>query len=877
VNKVTVSVNGFTHANPNEVQSLLIGNAGTAANGLDFFSHVGNGAAVSGVNLIFDDSAAAGILSTNPIASGTFKPTSQVTGNTWPAPAPAGPYNFAQPAGAATLASRFGNTSPNGTWSFYFLDTLPGGGGSISGNICLNFTQNAPVLAITKSHTGSFTQGQTGATYTVHVTNNGPGPTAGTVTVTDTAPSGLTVTNMTGTNWNCAGTTCTRSDALNAGSSYEDITVTVSVANNATTPLVNQASVSGGGTTGTVTANDSTVILQAPDLTLSKSHSGNFTQGLTGNYTLTVANSGNGSTSGTTTVVDTLPSGWTLNSFSGTGWSCSGTSTVTCTSSQVVANGSTFNALTLTVNVPGNSALSVTNNATVSGGGEVNTGNNSASDPTTVIVGTQFRVNDASVVKSSTSAKNLLFTVTLAQPAVANNITVHYATSDGTATAGTDYTSTSGDLTFNTGDQFQTVAVPVAASSSAGDKTLTMTLSSPSPGILSRATATGTIKATATPTIAMISELRTSGPGGLGDDFVEIFNNTDVQITVAASDASAGWGVIKGASGCGIPQLIGTIPNGTVIPARGHYLLVGSQYSLGGYPNGTPDFTLTSDIESDVNVGLFSTADLASLGSANRLDAVGFGGNAGGNCDLLREGTNLGATLGSTKQYSFVRKVLTGLPQDTDDNASDFFLVATDPFTAVGSFVAPIMLGAPGPENKSAPRSFDGLQPGLIDPAQLSTVSPNRVRFNAFYHDSLSNTGPGPGAGTDYTAGTLAFRRSYTNKTGGPVNKLRFRMIDLTSFPSPNGATSDLRAITAVPSKSVTITGGSTVTVVGLALESSPTPVQPFGGGMNATVTLDLSGMPGGVLPNNSTVNVEFLLGVKQAGAFRFLVLVEGL
>ena len=99
----------------------------------------------------------------------------------------------------------------------------------------------------------------------------------------------------------------------------------------------------------------------------------------------------------------------------------------------------------------------------------------------------------------------------------------------------------------------------------------------------------------------------------------------------------------------------------------------------------------------------------------------------------------------------------------------------------------------------------------------------------------------------------------------------------MTSFPSPNGATADLRAITAVATKSVTITGGSNVTVVGLALENSPTPVQPFGGGANATVTLDLSGMPGGALPNNSTVNVEFLLGVKQAGTFRFFVLIEGL
>jgi hypothetical protein len=123
----------------------------------------------------------------------------------------------------------------------------------------------------------------------------------------------------------------------------------------------------------------------------------------------------------------------------------------------------------------------------------------------------------------------------------------------------------------------------------------------------------------------------------------------------------------------------------------------------------------------------------------------------------------------------------------------------------------------------------------------------------------------------------LAVRRVYINRSGGPITRLRFRVIDMTSYPAPNAGTADLRIITAVASKSVTITGGSSVIVKGLALESAPTPAQPFGGGTNATVTLDFSGLPGGVLPNNESVNVEFLLGVKQIGTFRFFVLIEAL
>src|SRR5690348_499540 len=116
---------------------------------------------------------------------------------------------------------------------------------------CAVVCAQPPVLSITKSHTGNFTQGQQNATYTVTVSNGvGAGPTDGTtVTVTDTVPSGLTLVSMAGTGWTCPGTAannCTRSDALAANASYPAITVTVSVAANATSPQVNSAAVSGG-------------------------------------------------------------------------------------------------------------------------------------------------------------------------------------------------------------------------------------------------------------------------------------------------------------------------------------------------------------------------------------------------------------------------------------------------------------------------------------------------------------------------------------------------------------------------------------------------------------------------------------------------------
>lgn len=121
----------------------------------------------------------------------------------------------------------------------------------------------AAVLAIAKSHTGNFTQGQTGATYTVTVSAApSGGPTSGTVTMTENPPSGLTVTGLSGTGWTCTTASCTRSDGLAAGASYPAITVTVNVSAAATSPQVNSVTVSGGGS-ASATATDSTIINSA--------------------------------------------------------------------------------------------------------------------------------------------------------------------------------------------------------------------------------------------------------------------------------------------------------------------------------------------------------------------------------------------------------------------------------------------------------------------------------------------------------------------------------------------------------------------------------------------------------------------------------------
>ena len=86
------------------------------------------------------------------------------------------------------------------------------------------------------------------------------------------------------------------------------------------------------------------------------------------------------------------------------------------------------------------------------------------------------------------------FTVTL-DKAASGSVTVDYATADGTASAGDDYTAKSGTLTFSAGQTSKTLSVSIADDSeNEGDETFTVTLSNASGADLGTKTASGTIE-----------------------------------------------------------------------------------------------------------------------------------------------------------------------------------------------------------------------------------------------------------------------------------------------------------------------------------------------------------------------------------------------
>jgi uncharacterized repeat protein (TIGR01451 family) len=116
-------------------------------------------------------------------------------------------------------------------------------------------------LTISQSSAGSFRQEDTADIFILSVHNIGPGPTVGTVTITDTLPAGLTAAaadlrtiNGWKVTFNGQTITATRDDVLATGSSYPPLSVIVSVAFNAPPVVVNTAAVSGGGEI--VTGND---------------------------------------------------------------------------------------------------------------------------------------------------------------------------------------------------------------------------------------------------------------------------------------------------------------------------------------------------------------------------------------------------------------------------------------------------------------------------------------------------------------------------------------------------------------------------------------------------------------------------------------------
>jgi hypothetical protein len=153
-----------------------------------------------------------------------------------------------------------------------------------------------------------------------------------------------------------------------------------------------------------------------PDLTVSKTHAGNFTQGFGGQtYTITVNNIGSTHTFGQVTVTDNLPAGMSATAIFGDQWACT-LATLTCTRGDRLYPGFSYEAITVFVSVNSNAPAMVTNTATVSGGSELNTANDTGSDPTTI--NPSGLIPPTNLVATATSTSQVTVTWDAVTPAV---------------------------------------------------------------------------------------------------------------------------------------------------------------------------------------------------------------------------------------------------------------------------------------------------------------------------------------------------------------------------------------------------------------------------------------------------------------------------
>ncbi len=198
-------------------------------------------------------------------------------------------------------------------------------------------------------------------------------------------PAGTTVV-ITGKNLNIVSTVMFNGvSAAFTVNSATQVTATVPAGATTGAIVVSNATVaSGSASSADLYVSTTNFTVTVPDLTIAGAHTGNFTQADRGDtYAITVTNGGTGPTVGTVTVTDTLPAGLTATFLSGTGWTIA-SSQLSATRTDALAAGSSYPALTLSVNVSASAAASVTNTATVAGGGETNTANDTSSDSTTI-------------------------------------------------------------------------------------------------------------------------------------------------------------------------------------------------------------------------------------------------------------------------------------------------------------------------------------------------------------------------------------------------------------------------------------------------------------------------------------------------------------
>lgn len=241
----------------------------------------------------------------------------------------------------------------------------------------INQSQTADILigpadlSVDKSHTGSFVVGQN-ETFDIDVSNAGPDE-ASDIVVTDTLPAGMTYVSTVGTGWVVDATgaptiTWTHAGTVASGASAPTIEVTVAIDGSGVPSMSNIASVTAPAPDIDLTGNSDTdvILVDNADVSIVKSHAGDFNVGIDDTFDLDVSSAGPNDTTAIV-VTDTLPAGLTYVSSTGTGWvaDASGAPTITWTHAGPLPAAGSLPTITVTVAVDAAGVPSLANVASV--------------------------------------------------------------------------------------------------------------------------------------------------------------------------------------------------------------------------------------------------------------------------------------------------------------------------------------------------------------------------------------------------------------------------------------------------------------------------------------------------------------------------------
>ncbi len=285
-----------------------------------------------------------------------------------------------------------GGGMPGGPYKSGTTPTNAGGPGSPASGTPTVITGTSDIRTVKTASTIAITAGVP-FSYTLTPSNVSTVASSGVITIKDTLQTGLTYNSYTGSGWGCTVSgqvvTCTSSSVINGNSSGTPLVLNVTPSSSLVgTSVTNTAWTSGGGMpggpykSGTTPTNAGgpgspasgtpTVITGTSDIRTVKTASTTaITAGVPFSYTLTPSNVSTVASSGVITIKDTLQTGLTYNSYTGSGWGCTVSGqVVTCTSSSVINGNSSGTPLVLNV-TPSSSLVgtSVTNTAWTSGGG----------------------------------------------------------------------------------------------------------------------------------------------------------------------------------------------------------------------------------------------------------------------------------------------------------------------------------------------------------------------------------------------------------------------------------------------------------------------------------------------------------------------------